>query len=124
MTPRISFHSGERWSEYHPFPYLDVIEVSDGYLVQVELAGVDPGAVTVKIVGDALVIEGERAPCYPDGSQKVLRMELVYGRFRRELLMPFDADPTGITARWSQGMLRVKVPRQTGGYSIAIDVEG
>jgi HSP20 family protein len=124
MALRISFHSGERLSEYHPFPYLDVIELTDSYLIQVELAGVDPAAVTVKIVGDTLVIEGTRAPCYPDGAQKVLRMELVYGRFHRELLMPIDADPTGITARWSQGMLRVKIPRQTVNYSIDIDVEG
>jgi len=123
MTPRISFYTEGRWSDYHPFPYLDVIELADGYLVQVELAGVAPAAVNVKVVGDALVIEGSRAPCYPKGTQKVLRMELVYGRFHRELLMPFDADPTRITAQWVKGMLSIKVPRQTESYKIDIEVE-
>jgi HSP20 family protein len=123
VTPRISFYSEGRWSDYHPFPYLDVIELSDGYLVQVELAGVDPNAVSVRVVGDALVIEGERKPRYPDGALKVLRMELVYGRFRRELLLPVDADPAGITARWSQGVLRVRVPRLTKSYNVDIEVE-
>jgi HSP20 family protein len=123
MTPRISFYTEGRWSENHPFPYLDVIELADGYLVQVELAGVAPASVNVKVVGDALVIEGSRTPGYPPGAQKVLRMELVYGRFHRELLMPFDADPTRITAQWAKGILSVRVPRQTESYKIDIEVE-
>ncbi|OGD78622.1 MAG: hypothetical protein A2Y64_04750 [Candidatus Coatesbacteria bacterium RBG_13_66_14] len=123
MTPRISFYTEGRWSEYHPFPYLDVIELADGYLVQVELAGVDPAAVNVRVVGDALVIDGSRPPSYPPGAKKVLRMELVYGRFHRELLMPFDADPTRITAQWAKGMLSITVPRQTESYNIDIEVE-
>ena len=124
MTPRISFHSEGGWSEYHPFPYLDVVELPDGYLIQVELAGVNPEAVTVKVIGDSLVIEGERTPDYPDGARKVLRMEMVYGGFHRLLLLPPDADPSNITARWSQGMLRVKVPRKMDSHRVDIEVEG
>lgn len=122
MTPRITFHT-EGVNQYHPFPFLDVVELDDGYLVQVELAGVDPEAVNVSVTRDALVIEGERTPRYPEGAKKVLRMELSYGRFRRELLMPADADASGVTARWTRGLLWVRVPRHTVRHAVEIEVE-
>jgi HSP20 family protein len=121
MSPRYFDHPPQRWGAEPPFPLIDVVELEDGYLVLVELAGVDPAAVRVTVDQRRLVIAGTREPELPAGSRKLLRMELTYGPFRRSLQLPLDIDATGISARWQNGMLHVHVPRQA--YRGSVEVE-
>ena len=121
MTRHILYRHGDGWSSEHPFPALDVVELVDGYLVLVELAGMEPGEVEVTVHQRRLIIAGDRRPALPSGASKLLRMEMTHGPFRRELPLPVDCDAEAVSARWKHGLLMIEIPRRA--YHGSVDIE-
>ncbi|MBD3400511.1 MAG: Hsp20 family protein [Candidatus Coatesbacteria bacterium] len=121
MTRHILYRHGDGWSSEHPFPALDVIELADGYLVLVELAGMEPDEVEVTVHERWLIITGDRRPVLPNRARKLLRMEMTHGPFRRELQLPVDADTDSVSAGWKQGLLQISIPRRN--YRGLVEIE-
>ena len=98
-------------------PNVDVCESADDLTVCIELAGVEPDAITVHFSPQrhTLTIRGNR-PAPPDDDCPSIRshqLEIFYGEFERELLMPDVAiDPSGIKAKFVNGMLTVSFPKR------------
>jgi HSP20 family protein len=77
--------------------------------VVVELPGVDPASVEVVVAGRALTIGGERSRPRVAGAH-YLAMEIEYGTFKRTIDLDTEVDPTGVTATYDKGMLKVVLP--------------
>jgi len=93
-------------------PHVDIYEQPGAILVVAELPGVDRAHVQVGVFGARLRISGVRPKMIPENTQRVLQMEIPYGPFARELPLPHWADVDRIEASYTEGCLRVRIPRK------------
>ena len=93
------------------WPALEVFDREDKLVVRVELPGMKREEVRVRVVGDTLVIEGERRSENAGRSEGLHRSEWTYGRFYREILIPTDiVEAAALTARMQHGVLEITMP--------------
>jgi HSP20 family protein len=78
-------------------------------IVRVELPGLDPKDVDVRVEDQMLVVEGERQDDRPEEGGP--RSGWGYGPFRREIALPQSADPSDLRGRFRNGLLEVAVPQ-------------
>jgi HSP20 family protein len=116
---------GDRPSDtWHP--NTDVCEGEKGLAVRVELAGVAREDIEVHLEQQLLRITGIRpAPTCPMGkpNYKYRQMEIEYGRFIREIRLPFPVDGGAVHAHFHQQVLEIELPRATKKTSIPVDVK-
>ena len=106
------------------FPRYDLVEVPhEGYRLLFDLPGMTKGDVDVRVSDGEIVVEGTRArPDVPEGSD-VHRSERTYGRFRRVVRVPTDADLSAVAARMEDGVLHVSLPRRGPADGIKVEVD-
>lgn len=80
------------------------------FQVSVELPGVPDEDVTVAIVDNALVIQGERRIEQEENKGGVRRTELRYGQFYRAIPLPDGVNPDQARAELNNGVLRISLP--------------
>jgi len=90
------------------FPAVDLTETSQEYVFEVDLPGLKPGEVQVRVDSDALSISGHRMSKHQGG--KNVRVERPSGAFVRHLPLPQDADGE-INTTFHDGVLELRVPR-------------
>jgi HSP20 family protein len=93
-------------------PRVDVYEQDGAIMVEAELPGVKKEDIEVAIEDGELVIRGERKSERRTEEQGYYRMERSYGRFYRRLPLPDDVNPDQIEARFDNGVLNLRIPRQ------------
>jgi HSP20 family protein len=108
-----SFCPAETWT-----PPVNLYENDIGYIVVVDLAGVDKEKIDLAVVDGQLRLRGQRAvPVTPDGSDaramglRVHLMEIDYGPFCREVGLPNDVAQDKIRATYLNGMLWIELPK-------------
>ncbi|BAW02484.1 heat shock protein 20 [Thermus thermophilus] len=89
-------------------PLSELQEHEDHYLLRVEVPGLGPENLEVRLEGDQLVIEGEKR----EEKRTKHLAEIVYGRIYRAYLLPKDTKKEGIEARLAKGVLEVRIPRE------------
>ncbi len=92
-------------------PATDAYETEEGFVVQMDLAGMDPANIEVAIDGDTLVVRGVRGDIAPPGKKHYFKMEISVGPFERRIQVPFEMDPQSATAGYRNGFLYVEVRR-------------
>lgn len=92
------------------FPALNVWSSENDLQIVAEIPGVDPESLDVSIVGDTLTMRGERKPDMSDKGT-ILRKERLSGTFYRTLSLPYQVEADKVTARCSNGMLYLTLPR-------------
>ncbi len=91
-------------------PSADVVRDGQDALVRVEVPGLDPEQdVTVEVVGNSLVIRGERKDERAEDSHGRVLREVRYGSFRRSFSLPAHVTGDDVTATYDQGVLTVRV---------------
>src|SRR5262245_12222176 len=95
-------------------PPADVVETDDSYQVTLEVPGVAEDEMDVFVHPDALVVSGRRR-CRAAGASQFHVAEIRYGPFRFDMALPEDADASGIAATTDHGLLRLSVPKRSGG---------
>ena len=83
-------------------------------MICVDLAGVDRKRIDLTVEGRRLLIRGLRQPPEPDEARdkavQVLVMEIDYGPFEREVLLPSDVVADRVNAEHREGLLWVYLP--------------
>ena len=92
-------------------PGMDLASRDKSYAMRVELPGVAPEDVSVKVEEGVLTVSGEKKEEKIEGEKKHVA-ERVYGRFLRRLSLPGDADADNIRASFKDGVLTVEIPRK------------
>ena len=90
------------------FPAVDVTETRQEYVFEVDLPGLKPEEVQVRVDTQGLFLRGQRVT-QPQGGKRV-RVERPSGSFVRQLPMPPDAYGE-IHATFGDGVLELHVPR-------------
>ena len=94
-------------------PRADIAETDKEFLVTLELPGMNENEVDVRMVGNQLVVSGERKQKKEEKEKHWHRIETVYGAFERRFDLPPEArkDPETVKATFSKGMLEVRIPK-------------
>jgi HSP20 family protein len=92
-------------------PPLDVVEKDDKFVAKVELPGVHEADVSVAVLGDMLVVEGEKEAESEVKKKGYYYSESSYGSFSRSIPIPSIVDTDRITANFDKGVLEIDLPK-------------
>jgi HSP20 family protein len=96
-----------------PFrPAADLYETPEGLVLRLEIPGAVKEELGIDLAGQDLIVRGQRRPLPPPNVSRVLHYEITYGSFERSFHIPMAIEPGGVKARYENGILEVKLPRQ------------
>jgi len=104
-------------------PAVDIVEEKDRFLLQADLPGVDTADIEVSMDEGILSVAGERHSESRGEADGIKRIERASGRFNRSFSLPETADAENITAKSSNGILEVIIPKLPAVQARRITVE-
>ena len=106
LDPRTAGKAPTEW-----VPAVDIIEEKDRFALQADVPGVNPEDVEISLDKGVLTVAGVRNATVPADDSDVRRAERLTGRFSRRFSLPETTDADRVTARISDGILEVLVPK-------------
>jgi HSP20 family protein len=97
---------GGGWS-----PSVDVVDSDREFTVRAEMPGLDPEDIHLSLLGNSLVLAGEKKDELEDRWKGFVRSERRYGAFRKVIPIPPGVDPDGVAADYDRGILTVHLPK-------------
>lgn len=94
-------------------PASDVFEYSDNWLIRVELPGVSKEDISLEIKDSWLIVRGERNSDTSKDDQKIRIREISRSSFERKFKLGEDVNVEDIDAKLENGILDVKIPKET-----------
>lgn len=88
-------------------PATDAYETEDAFIVQMDLAGMDPAQIEVLADERSLVVRGIRPDTSVPGKKHFHKMEISVGPFARRVPITIPVDPSSATASYRSGFLFV-----------------
>lgn len=102
-------HSAQTWA-----PAINVYRCRDGFVVCVDLAGVDRSSIEVCAEPRRLRFAGQRLMPEPGEEAgpplQILALEIDHGPFAREVVLPVAIEPRGVLAEQRNGLLWIHLP--------------
>lgn len=92
-------------------PQVDIGASADEYTIFVEIPGVTEKDIILEVLGDSLMIKGEKRQEQESRDKSYYRVERSYGSFQRVLSLPEDAEHDNISAVFKNGVLTISIPR-------------
>ena len=102
---------------------VDIVEEKDRFVLHADVPGVDPAKIEVSMDAGVLSLSGERRSETSDEFEGVKRVERISGKFYRRFTLPETADAEGISAKTSNGVLEITIPKQPEVLARRITVE-
>ena len=90
---------------------MDITENEDRITIKAELAGMKAEDVNVSISNGQLSITGEKKYEKEDKEEKYHRIERSYGKFTRSWPIPDNVEPSNISGKFEDGVLKVTLPK-------------
>jgi HSP20 family protein len=92
-------------------PAMDLVERPSEYEAQVELPGMAPGDIEIRMTDGTLVIKGEKTAEREEKEENYHLSERTYGAFQRAFRLPPGIDPDKVEAHFDNGVLKVHLPK-------------
>jgi HSP20 family protein len=92
-------------------PAMDVSETDEQIVLTVELPGMRAEDVEVSVEDSTLTVGGSRELSSEVEQERYHRIERRYGAFRRAVTLPPQVDTSKVDARFSDGVLRIEIPK-------------
>lgn len=93
------------------YPPVNVFNDKEGYVIKMEVPGIDPDKLNIDAHGRTLTIGGKREAATPQNGS-FHRRERSGGEFSRSLQLPPDLDFSRAEAAYKHGMLTVRIPKK------------
>jgi HSP20 family protein len=90
-------------------PPTDVYETDDAIIVKIEIAGMNPEDFSISYVDRVLTVRGVRQDV--DAKLSYHCLEIPYGEFGSEVVLPGTYDEDAIDAKYENGFLRIVLPK-------------
>ncbi len=97
----------------HFIPSTDVFARNGDLVVKIDLPGVDPKDIHVKVFEGELVVTGERKADKELKEEGYYRKESTFGFFERHMSVPKGTREADIKAEYDHGVLEIVMPRPT-----------
>lgn len=104
-------------------PAIEGFREDGHYVIRMALPGVDPKDLEVSITDNALHIKGERRMRDEVKREDYFAQELAYGRFERVVALPTDTEGDKAKAKWTDGILEVRVPMPLAAAPKKLNIE-
>lgn len=92
-------------------PSMDISETDGALRIEVDLPGFKQDDISVEMRDNRLAISAEMRKDEEPSDARYHRRERHYGRFEQVLTLPQNIDPEKITARFTDGVLTLEVPK-------------
>ncbi len=94
---------------------VDLRDDDDKVVVRLEAPGMEQADFDVSIDGEILIVRGEKRyqSEHNEGGYRI--MECAYGAFERAIPLPENVDGGRATAKYRRGVLRIEMPKISGG---------
>jgi HSP20 family protein len=107
-TPAAS--NGKGQTDFVMLPAVDVVEDANGITLFADLPGVPKEQLDIKVDAELLTIEGLLRLPTPEG-MAAQHAEVQMSRYRRSFSLSKELDAEKIDAEFSQGVLRLHIPK-------------
>ncbi len=104
-------------------PAVDIVEENDRFVLHADVPGVNAEDIDVSMDNGVLSVSGQRSSEKTSEENGYRRIERSHGRFLRRFTLPDTADAESITAKSSNGILEVSIPKLPVVQSRRITVE-
>ena len=94
------------------FPAVDIREEEKGYVLEAELPGLSEKDVEVKVEDNLLSLSSVKKEEKEEKKGGFIMKERRERSFSRSFLLPKDSDKEKIEAHFSNGLLRLSIPKQ------------
>ena len=111
--------AGDEFERADWTPASDIYETESGYLIALDLPGIDRSALEIDIDDNRLVVKGTRALAQP----RQHRTERPRGKFLRTYSVPGSIDQARIAAEYKDGVLQISLPKRTEQKPKKIDIK-
>lgn len=91
-------------------PAADLLEVEGGFLLYVDLPGVDASSLEMVIDGSQLMIRGVRRAVCPGRCKRYIHMEVSRGEFGKTVVLPELVSGENASAVLRDGVLEIFLP--------------
>jgi HSP20 family protein len=92
-------------------PAIDIVESDEHVTVRAEVPGIDPKDLNVSVLGNELVLSGEKKESSETKDKGYYRSESRYGTFHRSLTLPEGLDTEHVDAQYANGVLTLKLKK-------------
>ncbi|MBF0243800.1 MAG: Hsp20/alpha crystallin family protein [Planctomycetes bacterium] len=92
-------------------PRLDFSETEDGYLMEMDLPGINKEDISITCEDQVLTVSGERKLEKNEEGETLHRTERFHGRFSRSLRLPAKVDLDQVKAEVVGGVLSIRLPK-------------
>ncbi|MHB8085687.1 MAG: Hsp20/alpha crystallin family protein [Dehalococcoidia bacterium] len=92
-------------------PIIEMYSDKDKITLRVEVPGVKKEDINIDIVGNDLIIKGERKSETTSKGRDYIQCEMSYGSFYRSLPLPSEVRKSGIKANYCDGILQIDLPK-------------
>lgn len=116
---RTQADAGDEFERADWTPASDIYETESGYLISIDLPGIDREALEIDIDDGRLVIKGTRAIA----ESRQHRTERPRGKFLRTFSVPASVDQGKIAAEYKDGVLNVSLPKRSEQKPKKIDIK-
>src|SRR5215510_13627133 len=100
-------------------PAADIYETESGYLIAMDLPGIDREALEIDVDDSRLIVKGTRTI----SQSKQHRSERPRGRFLRTFSVPGSVDQAKIGAEFKDGVLHIRLPKRNEQKPKKIDIK-
>lgn len=94
------------------YPRVNVHSSDEEMVLTAHLPGVDPSSLDITCKDDTLTIRGVRKADPRAAGERYLRQERAYGEFVRAFSLAYAIDTGRIEAKYKDGVLTVRLPKQ------------
>jgi HSP20 family protein len=110
----MSYNSGDAQTDItgsNFIPAAEIHETPDQIQLKMELPGIEPNDLDVKVTAEAVAIRGERKSEVKQEDKGVRRSEFRYGSFQRVIPLPARIQNDRVQADFKHGILSLTLPK-------------
>ena len=111
--------TGDEFERADWTPAADIYETESGFLLALDLPGIDREALEIDAEDNRLIVKGTRTVA----ESKQYRTERPRGRFLRTFSVPGSVDQSKIGAEYKDGVLQIRLPKRTEQKPKKIDIK-
>ena len=111
--------AGDEFERADWTPAADIYETESGYLIAIDLPGIDREALEIDVDDNRLIVRGTRAI----SESKQHRSERPKGKFLRTFSVPGSVDQGKIGAEYKDGVLQIRLPKRGEQKAKKIDIK-
>jgi HSP20 family protein len=103
--------SGDATGTTSWIPAADIYEAENELVVNIDLPGIDPKTVDIRVENNVLTIRGEREMRKEQKGENIHRVERAHGAFARAFALTTSVDSDKIGAVYNAGVLSITLPK-------------